>query len=270
MTDAHAAVWSRPQFEVTAQRTRIFFVCFGNAPLGEVALSRERFGVPGRDVTSQVQLHEHRRDQSRQWFEGWWSGPFAALAARDLGAQLPLLTTSDTCFTLQVDLPDQPDLAPIQSVWALSRWLCARGASVVLDVHAFRYRDAGSVEQLGFERADVQRDVKLVLEAQATQAGLHLLHTRGLCKFARPELTCFIHPDDAVGLGPVLDQIAGQAMAGAPSERIRVRVADGVELVTRPVNDGGLIESLGLEAAVAVVRADGASLEGIGRRLGGA
>jgi hypothetical protein len=269
MADAVVATWPRPYFKAGEQRTLIFFVCFGKTPLADVPLSRARFGLPGLEVAGQVDVREHRRDSSRQWFEDWWSGSFGAIAAQDLGDDLALLTTSDTCVTLKLDLPDQSDLGPIQTVWGLSRWLCARGVGVVLDVHAFRYRTAGDVEQLGFESGDVLRDVKLVLETDATQQGLHLLHTRGLCKFGRAELMCFIHPDDASLMGRVVNHIARTLMEGGAESQIRLRVAEGVELVTRPSTERALIESLGLEAAVALARVDGAPLAGIGRLAAG-
>ena len=119
------------------------------------------------------------------------------MAEREPAEDLPLLTTSDFCVTLRVELPDQPDLRALQTVWGLSRWLCARGASVVLDAHAFRFRTRSELDGMSFDESDVQRDVKIVLETDPTQDGLHLLHTRGLCKMARPELMCFIQPDDA-------------------------------------------------------------------------
>jgi hypothetical protein len=265
MADASVAAWPRPYFNASEQHTSIFFVCFGKAPLSDLQLSQSRFGLPGAELAGQVDLREHRRATSKQWFEDWWSSSFGVIAKQDLGDDLPLLTTSDICHTLKLDLPDQPDLAPIQTIWAMSRWLCARGASIVLDVHAFRYRTRAQVEELGFDAADVLRDVKLVLETDATQDGLHLMHTRGLCKFARPELMCFIDPNDASMMGRVLNQLARTLMEGASTERLRLRVSEGVELVTRAANDRSLVESLGLEAAVSLVRADGAPLAGIGR-----
>lgn len=269
MADAVSA-WPRPYFKASEQRTSIFFVCFGKGAMADVPLSQSRFGLPGEQVANQVELLQHQRSAARPWFEGWWASSFGVIAAQDLGSDLPLLTTSDTCFTLKLDLPDQPDLAPQQTVWALSRWLCARGASVVLDVHAFRYRTRDDVEGLGFDEADVLRDVKLVLETDPSQDDLHLMHTRGLCKFARPELTCFVTPDDASVMGRVLNQIARTLMEGARAEQIRLRVVEGVELVTRPSQDRALTESLGLEAAVSLVRSDGAPLAGIGRLAPGA
>jgi hypothetical protein len=187
------------------------------------------------------------------------------IAEQDLGDDLALLTTSDVCYTLSLELQDQADLVPLQSVWGLVRWLCARGMSVVLDVHAFRFRTRADVDALDFSESDVQRDVKLVLESEPTEDGLHLMHTRGLCKCARPELMCFIQPDDAGLMGRVLNQLARTLLEGAAPTQIRLRVAEGVELVTTPAPDQALIDSLGLEAAVMLARNDGATLAGIGR-----
>jgi hypothetical protein len=265
MLDPQPAPWPRPYFTAGDLPTKIFFVCFAKAPLAELPLDRARFGVPSEQLLQRVDVREHRRAAEREWFEGWWGGSFGVIAERDLASDAALLTGSDLCVSLRLELPDQGDLGPLQTLWGISRWLCARGASVVLDVHAFRFRTRQSVEALDFAGSDVQRDVKIVLETDPTREGLHLLHTRGLCKLARPELLCFIRPDDADVMGRFVNQIARTLMEGAQAAQIRLRVADGLELVTAPSNDRALIDSLGLEAAVVLGRSDGAPLAGIGR-----
>ena len=265
MADEQVAAWRRPYFSAGEQPTKIFFVCFGRAPLAEVALGLLRFGLPSAELANRVEVREHRRAAGPAWFENWWGGAFGVMAAQDLGDDLALLTTSDVCYTLSLELGDQADLAPLQSVWGLSRWLCARGMSVVLDVHAFRFRTRAEIDGLDFSNSDVQREVKIVLESEPTDDGLHLMHTRGLCKCARPELLCFIHPDDAATVGRVLNQLARTLLEGAVASQIRLRIADGIELVTSPAQDGELVASLGLEAAVMLVRGDGAPLAGLAR-----
>lgn len=265
MAEQPVPVWPRPYFKASPQTTKIFFACFGTAPLAGVEIGGSRFGLPSRELAAQVDVREHERAATREWFEGWWQGAFGALAEQDLGPDLALLTTSNVCFTLGLELPDQADMAPLQTVWGLARWLCARGASVVLDVHSFRFRTRAEVDALGFDGSDVLRDVKIVLETDTTEDGLHLLHTRGLCKFARPELLCFIRPDDAALMGRLMNQVARTLMEGAVAEQIRLRVAEGVELRTSSSSELELLASLGLEAAVELSRSDGLPLAGIGR-----
>lgn len=265
MADAQAVPWPRPYFKATDQPTKIFFVCFARAPLADVPLSLSRFGLPSADLLARVTMRDHLRSDHPEWFENWWRESFGVIARRDLGDELPLLTGSDTCSTLALELPDSPDLGPQQTVWGLSRWLCARGASVVLDVHAFRFRTRTQVEALGFDGPDTRRDVKLVFETNATQGPLHLMHTRGLCKFARPELLCFIRADDVDVLERIMNQVAKALIEGAAAEQIRLRVADGVELVAATSADPTLVATLGLERAVMLGRSDGAPLAGIGR-----
>lgn len=257
-------VWPRPYFTASQQPTKIFFVCFGRAPLSDLEITGARFGLPSRDLAARVDVREHRREAKPAWFESWWGGAFGAIARRDLAEELPLLTTSDVCFTLSLTLPDQADLSPLQTVWGLSRWLCARGASVVLDVHAFRYRTRAEVEVLGLEESDVTRDVKIVMETEPTRDGLHLMHTRGLCKAARPELLGFIRPADAAVVGRLMSQVARTLLEGAVASQIRLRVAEGVDLVAVPTDEPASVASLGLEAFVTLARTDGAPLAGIG------
>jgi hypothetical protein len=258
------AAWPRPYFQASDQRTKVFFVCFAKAPLAHVELSRKRFGVPSEELSLKVDVREHQRTAVQPWFENWWGGPFGVMAEQDLGQNLAELMDSDVCYTLALDLEDQPDLMPLQTVWGLSRWLCARGASVVLDVHAFRFRTRAQVDALAFDAGDVERDVKLVFEKSPTRDGLHLLHTRGLCKLARPELLSFIQVDDLGVMGNALNQLAQLLMLGAAVDQARVRVTPNVELTLVPSQEQSLIDSLGLEAAVDVARSDGAPLAGIG------
>jgi hypothetical protein len=265
MADAPIAAWPRPHFQATSQQTKIFFVCFGKGTLSDLPFSRSRYGLPECEALSKIAMQEHRRAKDSTWFEGWWSGSFGAIAQRDLDADLALLTTSDVCFTLGLELADQPDLAPQQCVWGLARWLCERGALVVLDVHAFHFRTRQELAELDFQGSEVTRDVKLVLESDPTRDGLHLMHTRGLCKFARPELFCFIEPDDASLTGRVLNQLARALMEGATAPQLRLRLSDDVEVTSSASDERSLIESLGLEAAVELRRSDGSGLGGIGR-----
>jgi hypothetical protein len=265
MADERAGTWPRPYYQAGDARTKILFVCFAEGPLAEVPLERTRFGLPSDELVAQVDLREHRRAATASWFENWWQGAFGVLAGHDLGDDLPQLTRSDVCYTVALDLPDCPDLAPIQSVWGLSRWLCARGGSVVLDVHAFRFRTRAQLESADFSGSDVQRDVKIVLENEPSQHDLHLFHTRGLCKFARPELLCFVRPEDAEALTRAMNQLARTLMEGALASQLRLRVAPGVELTTSQTADRSLVESLGLESAVVLGRGDGAPLAGVAR-----
>ena len=130
---------------------------------------------------------------------------------------------------------------------------------------AFRFRTRQDVDALDFSQSDVQRDVKLVLESEPSEDGAHLMHTRGLCKFGRPELLCFVQPDDGALMGRVLNQLARTLMEGVQASQIRLRIADGVELVTKAATDAALVDSLGVEAAVLLGRADGAPLVGLTR-----
>jgi hypothetical protein len=88
-----------------------------------------------------------------------------------------------------------------------------------------------------------------------------------LCKFARPELACFLGPADAEAMARAMYGLARALMEGATADQLRLGLAGGVELVASPEADEQLIQSLGLEAAVTLRRSDGAPLGGVGELL---
>lgn len=264
MVDQPPLPWPRPQFRASEQATKILFLCFASSPLLHVELERARFGLPSAELARRFTLAEHARASEPDWYEAWWGGAFGVMARRDLGDELPRLVQSQLCVSLGFEGADQADLGPLQTAWGLTRWLCARGADVVLDVHAFRFRTRAEIEALSFAAADSERDVKIVLETEPTRDGLHLMHTRGLCKCARPELTCFIRPSDAAAVGEAMDRLAKDLLEGAAWQDLRTKLGGRVELVTRPIADATLLTGVGLEAAVTLARKDGAPLAGSG------
>ncbi|HXK20902.1 MAG TPA: hypothetical protein VNG33_23990 [Polyangiaceae bacterium] len=70
MADEQVAAWPRPYFKASEQPTKLFFVCFGRAPLAEVELNRAYFGLPSAELLKSVELREHPRGASPPWFEG--------------------------------------------------------------------------------------------------------------------------------------------------------------------------------------------------------
>jgi len=78
------AAWPRPQFTSGGKgaRTTITFVCFGKAPLADMDLSRSRFGLPDAQLLNHIDVREHQRAASGEWFENWWAGAFGVHAAQ--------------------------------------------------------------------------------------------------------------------------------------------------------------------------------------------
>jgi hypothetical protein len=207
-------IWARDAVPVERD-ANVLFVCFASATLrDDVKLQVDRFGVSSVASFRAVDVREHRREASPEWFDNWRSGPLRAIASGCLGGDLSALDAADRCFTFDVTARDPADLAHLQSIWAVSRWFFERGASVLLDAHAMRFLTASAVPD---PRAvfDVKCEVSLVVETDATEPnGGHVVHTRGLRKVGRPDVVAVCSPEDVDLVADVIWQVAAGMAAG--------------------------------------------------------
>ncbi len=235
-------MWSRSQSEGPGRVAEVDLIVFSEGALDDgVPLVAKQFGIPSKEAYAAVDVRVIRREDAAEWFDNWRSGGLRVVASHYLGAAVDRLDRADTCYVVRVSLPEPSDLGYLQAAWAVARWLVARGGDCVLDVHAgaFHHADAiaGVAADAGF---DIDREVTLVYETDEDSAVEgHVLHTRGMRKFGRPDLVAVVDPDDAPLLSAVVRQIATALADGfMPAGRHGVDLASGLTLYLEPYVPG--------------------------------
>ena len=243
-------LWTRAATAATGRVADVVLVAFHAGPLGaEEPLAAARFGLPGRDAVGLLEVHEHTGDAARAWLDGFRRGALRSIAATDLGG-LAALDAADACVTVRATVFDPFDLGYLQAAWGVARWLCARGASVVLDARATRFWTAPAVAALPADAAfDVRRELTLVVESVAHPGlGGHVVHTRGLVKLARPDLVTVVAAEDTGPAAEALWRVAARLADGympAPGDLADAETA--VPLKLAPAPRGSFTEALHLD-----------------------
>lgn len=230
-----APVWTRDAHQPTERNADVLLVCFSHGPLrDDPPLDAGRFGVPSAAAVDLLDVRRQERATDPAVFDGWRAEPLHAIAARDLGASVTELDNADECHIIRAELADPADLGYLQAAWALARWLCARGASVVLDGHAARFWTSEQVLAVAPDAPfDVNREVSVIFETEpAFGTDGHFVHTRGLVKLARPDVVAVCGVNDADLVAELLKQLAiGMARGLVPSAtRHGVDLGDGLTL----------------------------------------
>jgi hypothetical protein len=183
-------------------------------------LTSEQRPPPGHVVVTR-----HRRTEAVEWFDGLLTG-----AARNR-AEVELTDTSRLdnpfeCYRIRVDVIDPPDLRHIQQAWAQATWLAGLGCVAVLDGFALRWHDGSAVAALAADRPfTVEAEVSVTWETDATPGFGHVIHTRGMVKFGRPDLMTGVASEDIDATHRILNRLARMQAEGTvitPGERIRV------------------------------------------------
>jgi hypothetical protein len=205
------------------------------------------------------------------------------LALDQLGSNVELLDRADFCHTVSFSLSPMTDFGYLQAAWAIARWMVDRGGSVVLDVHAARFSPTDAVRAIPPDAPlDVPRELSFIFETDADGDGNHVVHTRGMRKFGRPDLVAQVGPDDANLVRDIFVQLA-IAMADGPvpgSPRHGVDLTERITLYLVPDDVNGtaggasrppprMAERLGLNNdALLLVSEEGGTLRGLAARLG--
>lgn len=164
-----AQSWTFTKPPLHARAPHVMLVAFTKGPLGaDVPLSAQTFGAP-QQALAEVELRTIERSADPAWFDGWRHGSLRAIAKTDLGDDVAALDAADHAHVILSEPAAPADLAYLQAAWAVARYVAARGASVVADVHAMTYYPAARL-QAGGEPLDVAREVRVVYETDSTRA----------------------------------------------------------------------------------------------------
>lgn len=193
----------------------VMLVAFGRGPLADdIPLSRSNFGFPDAAHAKALDVRTITASDHGAWIDGWRTDALRTIATTDLGVELATLDAADHAHVI-VAAPEAPaDLGYLQAAWAMARYLGARGATVVLDVHAAAFRSVATLPPPDAP-LDPRFELRLVYETDSTRPDhAHALHTRGMRKFGAPDLVALCSDTDARLVGDVMHQLAALVALG--------------------------------------------------------
>lgn len=200
----------------TASRSpHVVLIAFSRGPLADdVPLSLSRFGVPGAEHVQALDVRTVTSAQDPGWVAGWRSASLRVIAATDLGADLSVLDEADHAHLILAEPSAPSDLGYLQAAWGMARYLAARGATIILDVHAATFRPSAALPPPDAPM-DPTFEVRIVYETDSLRPDhAHALHTRGMRKFGAPDIVALCRDADARLVAEVVRQVAGSVARG--------------------------------------------------------
>jgi hypothetical protein len=256
-------VLGRPRYLETKRRAEIAFVVLHEGPLAaDVVLDHARFGHVSPEALQLLRSTEMNEESQPAFFSALRGGIARALAEADLGPLARRLDEAHFATTVTAELEDPKDLSALQTAWACVGWLVARGATLVEDLLGSRWFPAEAFQGPPTE-LDVRREVRLVFdEDQAITDPVsgrkgRLLNTRGMRKFARPDVVAVVTERMLSFTEPLVLSLA-QAMADGwmPAEpRHGIELATGGTLYLHP-EDSPEVKNLHLYNDAVVLRTE--------------
>jgi len=216
--EASPPIWARPYHEPQDRLANVTLFAFADELLDlSSTISRSRYGVPAGFDLGTLDVRQHQRKEVPEWFGGFFTPEMLSVSKLDPGGLDGEYEDLAVAYSVQLEIPEPPNLAYLQGCWGFMMWLCEIGAKVILDEHAIRWHAGEQIIQLDpLREFDIKNEISVVFETEDTPGFGHVMHTRGLVKFGRPDLVLKgVEPADAEAGGVLLNGLASRAAKGA-------------------------------------------------------
>lgn len=183
--NAPLADWARPQFEPGGGDPAVFYVVFGKTP-NDVSLSGSAYRCAG--VPPGIEILRYGPDQHPEVLDGFRTGPVGDQVARDDPALAEAIAAQEECIVLRGQPQGAETLNYHRDIVGLITWLCDEGAVGVLDATAIAWWSPDRWRSHAFSpNGPAPRHHVRVLHSDEPTG--RWLHTRGMAKYGRPDLS---------------------------------------------------------------------------------
>jgi hypothetical protein len=234
--EAAPAAWQRPYHEPSGPRgdALLFYVLFGDfAGLENFDLDRTRYRTSGLPPGGALDIYPNDGDQNSA-FAAFLAGHLGILLDKDQPQIGPSVRTASSCIRLLAAVPDPADLVYLRDTLGLVTALSDAGRGVaVLDALALRWLTPAewNAELWEPDAPQSTHHTTILVDEEEPERGKPRsvwVHTRGLRKFGRPDISVRRVTQERFDLVVALCNrfIELQARGGLISEGQPIRIPD--------------------------------------------
>jgi hypothetical protein len=213
--------WPRRFFQPTGATALVWYQVYGHFP-DTVEISRGKYRCAG--VPAGIELQHYWRREHEDIVTGFLKQPFLGAALkREMPELASAVESASECTVIRGEIPDSMNLDYLRDAVGLVTWFLDNGGLAVLDPQTFRWYGREKWRRELFEPNDSVPRQHVVIFLSGENGGdtnAFWCHTRGLRKFARPDLS--VHNVPAQNRDAVIDLlnrlVEAQAFGGVIAE----------------------------------------------------
>ena len=216
--------WPRPHHVAGGGQPFVFYVIFGSRAEG-MQLSRRKYRCDGIPEALDLMAYgpESQPDVVDSFREGYLWDELQA----DDSALARRIAAQDRCIVLRGALDDLPTLDDFRNTIGLATCLLDNGGVGIFDPQSFQWWSAHAWKTQVFDPAQPLPHRHVLILTSPEPDGTHWLHTRGMRKFGRPDLSVRGVPaTHRAAAKALIDRfIEFQALGGVIGEGQAIRMA---------------------------------------------
>lgn len=177
--------WDRPYFKPEGGLPNLTFIAYGPAPK-EWQVSRSKYGVS--EIPEAIDISRYGPDTHPEILENFRDGYLWDVLKKDDSKLADQISEQSECLIIRGTLDDTDNLNYFRNIIGLIEWLYDNGIVAVFDPHAFKWWNADNWHEMAFKPANASPTHHVTI-LYSNEDGKEWLHTRGMIKFGRPDLS---------------------------------------------------------------------------------
>jgi len=178
--------WTRPYYRAGGGDALLFYVVYGPRPK-EFSLSGSEYRVDG--IPDEIEINYYGPSSDPEVVDSFRSGYLWEKFQRANATLANEVANQSECLIVRATVSDPSDLDYLRNAIGIITWCLDAGCIAVFDPQMFEWwTPSGWKEQIFEPAAPVPRQQVVILISEDEQ-GTEWLHTRGMRKFGRPDLS---------------------------------------------------------------------------------
>jgi hypothetical protein len=179
--------WQRPYFQEGGGSPFLFYVVYGRFD-PDAPLSRSKYRVEG--MPDEVDLIHYHRPEHAQACESFLDGYLWDRLKRNDPDLAAAIVGQSECMVLRAEFSDPPNLNYFRDSLGIVTWLLDQGGVGIYDPQMFKWWSPADWKENAFEPATpLPRQHTVILFSEEEHGNGKWVHTRGMKKFGRPDLS---------------------------------------------------------------------------------
>ena len=215
--------WQRPRFERGGGNAVLLYALYGRFPAEARSINPVEFRTSGLPAEMKIR-RANRELNSPLPFLG---GDFAKILGEDSPKLYQAASQAEQCLVLKGEFRDPEDLNYLRDTIGMITWFFDHGATAAFDPQRLRLYNASEWSEEIFSPIPPRLAAHVVILASSEPDGSRWLHTRGMRKFGRPDLSVHrVTPEQQAGAIELINRlILLQAEGGHVPEGQPIRMA---------------------------------------------
>ena len=197
-------IWQRPYFERADKSAMLFYVVYGVENI-ELNLSKSKHNITGLPNDIQITSYSKDKPEQKEYLESFYSDYLGQLLL-EKDEQLHQITQSvNSAAIISLEIADQDNLEYLRNTIGLVQCIVEQGAVSVFDMQTITWFNADEWSRTFFEPRKEQV-LKEVIILFSNEENGYWLHTRGMRKFSRPDISITAVSEDSFNLAKELTE----------------------------------------------------------------